>query len=211
MHILLTAMDKRIGALLVCLLAAMPASAQTIGVTTGINFDRLSDITLNEVEARFNSQTGWHVGVWIEFPIGPFGLRGGARYLDAGMLLQGLSDLDTHVKDDFDFNLVEFPFLATFSLGTPVLNPYVFAGPVMRITTGVDPILAPDLKTPSYAMEIGGGLTLSVGRLKLSPEVAYIVGVTSFFGDELTVGSVTLPIDQQHSLNSAMLRLRLGL
>lgn len=178
-----------------------------------MTFDRLSNITLNNVKTRFDDKVGWVIGVWMEAPIGPFGIQVGARYLDAGRLFEGLIEDQPDagdVRDNFDFSFVEVPLLIRYSLGTPVLSPYVFAGPLMRFPAALDAEIAKDVKALSLAVELGAGVRLSLGKLSLFPEIAYVYGVTNFIGDSINVGPVTLNTTDKQSLNSAMLRLSLG-
>lgn len=178
-----------------------------------MTFDRLSSITLDNVKTRFDNKVGWVIGVWMEAPIGPFGIQVGVRYLDTGRLFEGLveeqPDLED-IRDNFDFSFVEVPLLMRYSLGTPVLSPYIFAGPLMRFPTALDAEIAQDVKTLSLAIELGAGVKLRMGNLSLLPEIAYAYGVTNFIGDSIHAGTITLDTTDKQSLNSAMLRLSLG-
>ena len=192
------------------LAAASPAYAQ-FGVTAGLNFDRLSDVAFNDVDANFDNKTGWHVGVWTEFSLGVVTLRPGVRYMNAGKLFEGLSEVNAAIVDDFDIHLVEVPILVRFGLGAAVVKPYVFAGPVLRFPAGVDDIIESDLNSPSIAGELGLGLQLSLGGFSLYPEIAFTFGLSSFIQDELILGFATLSTDDSQKLNTAMLRLGVGL
>ncbi len=193
------------------LMAASPAHAQ-FGVTAGLNFDRLSDVTFNDVDANFDNKTGWHVGVWADFSLGVVTLRPGVRYMNAGKLFEeGLSDINAAAVDDFDITLVEVPILLRFGLGAAVVKPYVFAGPVLRFPAGVDDIIDDDLKTSSIAGELGLGLQLALGGFRLYPEIAFTFGLSSFIEDELIIGFATFQTDDTQKLNTAMLRLGVGL
>ena len=198
--------------LLYATLCLSPSAGQHFGITTGMTFDRLSSITLDNVTTRFDSKVGWVIGVWMEAPFGPFGVQIGVRYLDTGRLFEGLVEdqplEDTH--DHFDFSFVEVPLLIRYSLGTPVLSPYAFAGPLMRFPTALDAEIAEDVKTLSLAIELGAGIKLKLGKLSLLPEIAYAYGITNFIGDSIHAGPITLDTTDKQSLNSAMLRLSLG-
>ncbi len=180
--------------------------AQSIGVSVGANFDRLSNIRLNDKAATFSSKNGWHVEVWIEFPLGLLGMRPGVRYMDAGMLFEGLSDHTANVRDNFDITLVEIPLLFRYSIGISAIQPTLFAGPVGRFTVAVDNIIENDLRSPSLAGEAGIGVEISLGKLRIIPEVAYTWGITNFIDDELLLEFVSLSVDEKQTLNSAMLR-----
>ena len=189
------------------LLFASGGAAQSIGASVGANFDRLADIRLNDREATFSSTSGWHAELWIELPVGPLGLRAGARYMDAGMLFAGLSEHTSSVRDDFDVTLLEIPVLLRYAVGASALQPTLFAGPVARFKALIDAELADDIRSPSLAGEAGVGLEISLGSLRILPEIAYTWGITDFVDTELVIGSVTLSANEGQTLNSAMVRL----
>ena len=194
-----------------CLISVSSVHGQKFGVTAGLNFDRLTDVTLNNVEANFENKTGWHIGIWTDISLlGVLSLRPGVRYMSAGQLFEGLSELNPNVQEDFDINLVEIPILARFAFGAPVVKPYIFAGPVIRFTAGVDKVIDNDLNSPSLAGELGLGVQLSLGGISLYPEIAYTFGLSSFIGDELIIDFVTFSTDDTQRLYTAMVRLGIG-
>jgi hypothetical protein len=189
------------------------AAAQLqFGVTAGLNFNRLTDISFGEAEANFDNKTGWHIGVWAEVGLGPLDLRPGVRYMDAGNLFNGLSDIFEFddFDDDFDVNLVEVPILLRYGFGSPVVKPYVFAGPVIRFPSASNDLIEDDFNSPTLAGELGLGLEVALGGISLYPEIAFTFGLTSFIDeDETIIGSITT--DNSQHLNVAMLRLGIGL
>ncbi len=188
------------------------ASAQTFGVTAGGNFQRLEDISLNEIETKFQSQTGWHVGVWIELPLGPVAaLRAGGRYMAAGKLFEGLQDNNPRLRENFDVSLIELYLVFRLGLPSRVVSPYVFAGPVFRMPTNTEQELSNDLRALSYAGEIGGGLVIDLGPVNLYPEIAYVFGLTQFVENEIILQFISLQVGDPQKLNMAMLRLSVGL
>lgn len=195
----------------VLLLVPPTASAQRVGLTVGANFQRLTDVGLNSVETAFDEQNGWHVGGWVEVPLGPLGVRFGARYMEAGRLFNGLEDNFPIVRDNFDISLVDLSLLLRYGLQSPVINPYVFAGPAFRIPARADKAINNDLASLSHALEIGGGIEINIGSLSLYPEVAYLLGLTTFVEDELVVDFVTLTVDDSQHLNTILVRLSVGL
>lgn len=188
------------------------ALAQSFGVSAGGNFQRLSDIDLNQLETKFESQTGWHVGAWIEVPLGPMaGLRGGGRYMAAGKLFEGLQSNYPSIRENFDVSLFEIYVLLRMGLPSSVVSPYVFAGPVFRLPTKTKSEISDDLKVLSYAGEIGGGLMIGLGPVKLYPEVAYAFGLTRFIENEIVLNLISLQVGDPQKLNMAMIRLSVGL
>ncbi len=193
--------------------ALLPAAqAQTFGVSTGANFQRLSDITLDEVEVKFKSHTGWHVGIWAGFPLGPAAsLRIGGRYMAAGKLFEGIQEEKPRFQDNFDVSLVELHALLTLGLPSQVVSPFVFAGPVFRVPAKTDKQISNDLKALSYAAEVGGGLKIGMGPISLYPEIAYTFGLTRFIENELVLQAIALQVGDPQKLNMVLLRLSVGL
>ena len=179
-------------------------------MSVGGNFQRLSDITLDELRTKFESQTGWHAGAWVELPIGTTSLRAGGRYMSAGQLLKGIQASKPKFPDNFDISMVELYLVLRLGLPSQVLSPYVFAGPVFRIPTNTDSELSNDLHALSFAGEIGGGIAINMGAIRLYPEVAYTFGLTRFMKDKIVVRFIELQVDDSQRLNMAMLRLSVG-
>ncbi len=200
-------------ATVVGLCLAGPASAQInqFGFTAGLNFDRLTDVSLNNVDANFDSKTGWHAEVWIDLSLlGILTLRPGLRYMDAGKLFEGLSEIDERAVDDFDITLVEVPILVHFGFPAPIIKPYILAGPVLRFPVGVDNTIDNDLNSLTLAGELGFGVAVPFAGLTLYPEIAFTFGLSSFTNDEIIIGFATFSTDDSQHLNTAMLRLGVG-
>ena len=201
-------------ATVVGLCLAGPASAQInqIGFAAGLNFDRLTDISLNNVDANFDSKTGWHAEVWIDLSLlGVLTLRPGLRYMDAGQLFDGgFSGIVLDVEDGFDINLVEVPILVHFGFPAPIIKPYILAGPVLRIPVGVDNTIDGDLKSLTLAGELGFGVAIPFAGITLYPEIAFTFGLSSFINDEIIIGFATFSTNDSQHLNTAMLRLGVG-
>jgi len=204
-------MNRHFSALIIGCFLVTTAVAQNFGVSVGANFQRLSDISLNELETKFESQNGWHVGAWLELPLGPAALRGGGRYMAAGKLFEGIQNSHSSVRDNFEVSLVEVYLLLRLGFPSPVVSPYVFAGPVFRFPAQNDADINDDLKVLSYAAEIGGGIEINVGPVSLHPEIAYVFGITRFIEDELILQQIALRAGDPQKLNVAMLRLSVGL
>ncbi len=200
-------------ATVVGLCLAGPASAQIsqIGFTAGLNFDRLTDVSLNNVDANFDSKTGYHIEVWIDLSLlGVLTVRPGLRYIDAGKLFEGLSEIDERAVDDFDITLMELPVLVRFGFPVPVIKPYILAGPVLRFPVGVDNTIDNDLNSLTLAGELGFGVAVPFAGLTLYPEIAFTFGLSSFTNDEIIIGFATFSTNDSQHLNTAMLRLGVG-
>jgi len=98
-----------------------------------------------------------------------------------------------------------------YGFASPVVSPYAFAGPVLRLPLGNDEVIQDELRALSWAGEIGGGIAVNLGPLTLYPEVAYVFGLTRFIENELVLELVTLQLGDTQRLNAALLRLSVGL
>lgn len=198
-------------ALLTGLVQIPDAAAQSWGLTVGLNYQQLSNISINDLNTRFDSKQGWHIGAWFEFNIGSVGIRPGVRYVEAGQLLEGLNETFPATRDNFDVSLLEANLLFRYGIEAPVIGPYVFAGPLFRFPSFTDKVIGNDLAPMSVSGEIGAGLQITIGSIRLYPEVAYTFGFTNFIEDELVIDFVSLTPNDAARLNTAMLRLSIGL
>ena len=80
-----------------------------------------------------------------------------------------------------------------------------------RFVTGVSDLVDDDIKSPTLAGEVGLGLQVSFGGIKLYPEIAFTFGLSNFIDDEIIVGFAIFTTDDTQKLNTAMLRLGVGL
>lgn len=165
-------------ALLALLGALAPNTAQAqLGIAAGANFDRLSDI-----DADTEGALGYHVGLFYDARLGPLGIRPGLFYTDVGDIEY---DTAEGAVEDFDLQLVEIPIDARLRLGgTPILTPYLLAGPVFRINASGDDF-GGNMKDFSMAANAGVGLEVNVQGtgLRLFPELRYSFGVNDIATD----------------------------
>ncbi len=196
---------RLLGALLIVLgLSVGTAQAQGLGVLGGANFNRLSDIEGADGDT-FDNASGYHVGLFYDLTLGPLALRPAVVYVDVGEFDTG--DLQASA-DRFDIRLVEVPIDARFRFGTPLLSPYVMAGPVFRFNASNNDGFEDAFEDVSVGANVGLGVELSVPGvgLTLYPEVRYQFGISDFWdGDAEVFGADVDPQDSQ--LSTFMLRL----
>ena len=183
--------------------SAQPAQAQ-LGVSGGLNFNSLGDIE-GDASATFDNSTGWHVGVFADIGAGPITLRPGVFYHKIGTYEFG--------TEDFDIAAIEVPIDLRFKvLPTPVVKPYLLAGPVLTFPQSEGDFEGTE--DVSVTGDIGAGLefTLPGVGLTLMPELRYSIGVTKFLQDDFEVGDVTFsPDNDDQRLSAFMLRLNIKL
>ncbi len=193
--------------LILAILILTPTQAQgQLGIAAGLNYDELSDISGNR-EAAFDNASGYHVGVFYDLSLATVGLRVGAFYRDAGDVDVSISDVD----DTFALTSWDFPVDIRFNLSaTPVIRPYVMVGPVFSFPSSGADEYDGALEDVSISGNIGAGLELSLGSIRLYPEFRYSIGVSRFMKDKFSIGGVEFDADEIQRQNSVMLRLGIG-
>ncbi len=193
------------GLLLVALMATAPDQARAqLGFAAGLNYESVSDINTSGLQGTYDSAAGYHVGLFLDFGAGPVGLRLGAFYRDLGEFEVSLAGL----KSTVDVTSLDFPIDLRFAvIPTPMVRPYLMAGPVFSIPRSDDEAYDESLEDVSVAGNIGIGLEISVGGMTLLPEFRYTVGVTPFVKDRFTLGGRTFVAEKNDQRsNTAMLR-----
>lgn len=176
--------------------APEPARAQ-IGITGGLNFAETGDITdaagsLSQ-DVALDEATGYHVGLVFEFGGDRFRVRPGVVFRDVGTY-QLPDDADVgDAGQNFDVSVIEIPLdMRLKVLPIPVINPYILAGPMVSLPQG-EGDFGDATRTWSLSGNVGGGLSIVMGSVKLQPEVRYQFGVTDYIsGDAFTIGNETI-------------------
>jgi len=198
MHRLVTASAA---ALAFALISAVPAQAQ-FGIGAGLNFNDLDDIDTSSGSATFDESTGYHFGLFLNLGSGPVSVRPGVFYHQNGTY-------DFPDGDELKMSAVEVPIdiRLDFAPGSPV-GIYLLAAPVVTFPTAGEDDFGEAFKDFSLSADVGAGLAFGLpgGGLTLMPELRYSMGVTDYWSDDFSVGSVTVsPGDRR--LSKWMLRL----
>jgi hypothetical protein len=194
------------GLLLVALVATAPDQAKAqLGFAAGLNFESVSDISTSGLQGTYDSATGYHAGLFLDFGVGPVGLRLGAFYRDLGEFEVSLAGL----KNTVDVTSLDFPVDLRFAvIPTPFVRPYLMAGPVFSIPRSNDEDYDDSLEDVSIAGNVGFGVEISLAGMTLLPEFRYTVGVTPFVKNQFTLGGRTFVAEKNDQRsNTAMLRL----
>ena len=171
-------------------LGTMPAQAQ-LGISGGLNFESIDDIQDSGIdqEAAFDNSTGYHIGVVYNLGFGPVDVRPGFIFRKVGTYdFQGaLNDLEDQA---FDVTAYEVPLDLRFTvLPTPIIKPYILAGPQLTFVRGED-TFDNALEDQSFSLNIGAGTDISLPGLPLTlqPELRYEFGATKFIKDDFEIG-----------------------
>jgi len=185
------------------------------GVAAGLNFENPGDVNIADgVEGTFGNSTGFHVGVFYDFAVGPLAIRPGVFYRDAGNIdysQEGGADVD--LPNDFDLSLIEVPIDLRFRMATPVVKPYLLAGPVFSFPSSDDDVFDESLESIYVSGSIGAGLEVAVPvvGIRLFPEIRYAFGLNSFIKDDAEIFGVNVDAEDTSKLNAFMIRLGVGL
>jgi len=175
-------------ALVLALGTAVPTQAQ-LGVAGGLNFESAGDIeTSTTNNATLDNSTGYHIGLVYEFGLGAATIRPGFFYRRVGTFEFGPSALPQG-ENRFDVSAWQVPLDLRFTvLPTPLVSPYVLAGPMATFPRGEDDF---DDATEeiSYSLNVGIGANISLPAtsLKIQPELRYEFGATKFIQDDFEI------------------------
>lgn len=198
-------------AALLFVLGTAPAQAQ-LGITGGLNFESTDDIQNSGggPNAAFDNSTGYHLGVVYDLGLGPVSVRPGFLYRKVGSYeIQG-QDVGSEVTGgNFDVTAYEVPVDLRFTvLPTPVISPYLLAGPQFTFVNGEDEFddATEDL---SFSLNIGAGtdITLPGLPITLQPELRYEFGATTFIKDDFEIGDQTISPEDSPRFSAFSLRL----
>ncbi len=203
------------------LLLPLTTRAQSVGVVGGLNYGSVEDVSISDARTTYDNRSGYHIGLYLDVPLGPIAIRPGVRYVEAGRLFSGLSEAlrdETggsigEGMDNFNVNMFVIPVDVRLQLPFPLIQPYAFAGPELRFpgASDDDTDLADDLSDNEVAGNLGVGAQISLPGvgLTLTPEARYTIGLTGLMGEDITVGGQTFETSESQNVN--MFFLSLGL
>ena len=193
-------------ALLLLGLIATPAQAQ-LGVSGGLNFESAGDIETMSSDATLDNSTGYHIGLVYELGLGPATIRPGFFYrrvgtfeFSSGALPQG--------EDQFDVSAWQVPVDLRFTvLPTPLVSPYVLAGPMATFPRG-EGDFDDATEEISYSLNVGIGANISLPAvsLKIQPELRYEFGASQFIKDDFEIGDTSFEPQDSPSFSAFGLR-----
>jgi len=168
---------------------AVPAQAQ-FGVAGGLNFESAGDIeTSTNNNATLDNSTGYHLGVVYELGLGAATLRPGIFYRRVGTFEFSQSALPGG-ETSFDVAAWQVPVDLRFTvLPTPLVSPYVLAGPMATFPRGEDEFDdATEEISYSFNIGLGANISLPATSLKIQPELRYEFGASKFIKDDFEIG-----------------------
>lgn len=188
-----------------------PAQAQ-LGVAGGLNFESIDDVEAGSGSATLDNSTGYHVGLVYDLSVGPVGIRPGVYYRRVGTF--DLSSVDNQLANaKYTVSAWEIPVDLRYRfLSTPVLSPYLAAGPKATIPRG-EGDFDEAVTDIAYSLNVGVGADISLPGVgwTLQPELRYTFGASGFFEEDkqVTLGdnNITFTPRDNPRLSSIALRL----
>ncbi len=158
------------------------------GFTFGPEFTKVDMAFEDGRRPELDAVVGFHLGMAFGFEVGPFTLRTGLNFVNAGALFDGTTFL---ARDEFDVSFLTLPIdLRLAPFGGRHVRPYLFAGPGFRY--GLDlkerPIsLRNDIRLLDATFEAGVGISLRIPRvpIRFSPEIRYVSDLFGIYSGEL--------------------------
>jgi len=145
----------------------------SVGIKGGVPLtDPISDRTFTGVDVVthvFSDSKNYVIGPTVELNL-PFGfsVEADALYRPINLTTETTVIPRSLTRISEDIHSAEFPILGKYRfLHTPVVKPYVEAGPIFRY------VAAPASYLSNAGFALGGGIELKVLVLKLSPEIRF--------------------------------------
>jgi hypothetical protein len=153
-----------------CLLAIpTPASAGVqFGIKGGGNMAKITGQDAQDINTTLKNKVGFVAGVFVAFNMGSvFTLQLEALYTMKGVTME-VTDVSTTYIEKIYGNYIEIPLLLKLRIPTPLVSPFVFAGPAVGFklseklnVDGTDvPLGEALLKNNDYGAIFGGGLNI---------------------------------------------------
>jgi hypothetical protein len=176
-----------IGAFACLLVMPRPAAANVqFGIKGGGNMANLTGADLQNITGTLKNKVGFVVGVFLAFNMGSvFTLQLEGLYTMKGVTATS-TDLGTTYVDKLSANYIEIPLLLKFRIPTPLISPFVFAGPAVgfklseKITENGQPVPLDQalFKNNDYGAIFGGGLNIGS---HFQIDVRYSMGLQKVF------------------------------
>ena len=171
-------MKKHLIALTLMLCMGTAALAQgSFVVKAGLNFNKMQDIKIDNLEQSWNSQTGFHVGIGGQYRIPLVGLSFQPEILYSRIRTDIIGEVG---QDSYGFRMdyIDVPLNVQWGINILFLRPYVFAAPYLRYAVSKGDLLEhvewQDLNRLDYGLSLGAGL--EIWKLQVSGKYSWSFG-----------------------------------
>lgn len=158
------------------------------GFTFGPEITKLKVKLKDGSRPTADAKIGFHTGLAIGLDFGPFTIRSGFNFVNAGVLFDGA---ELFSQSELDVNFISIP--VDFRLrpaGTHFMTPYIYAGPEFRYSLDLveRPLSFEDnVRLVDATFSVGAGVSLRIKKLpfRFSPEVRYVTDLTGIYSGQL--------------------------
>lgn len=171
-------MKKHLIALTLMLCIASAALAQgSFVVKAGLNFNKLQDIKIDNLEQSWNSQTGFHAGIGGQYRIPVIGLSFQPEVLYSRIRTDIIGKVGEK-SYGFRVDYIDVPINVQWGINILFLRPYIFAAPYIRyaIAKGdhLEHVDWKDLNRLDYGLSLGAGL--EIWKFQISGKYSWSFG-----------------------------------
>ena len=171
-------MKKHLIALTLMLCMGTAALAQgSFVVKAGLNFNKMQDIKIDNLEQSWNSQTGFHVGIGGQYRIPLVGLSFQPEILYSRIRTDIIGEVG---QDSYGFRMdyIDIPLNVQWGINILFLRPYVFASPYVRYALAKGDWLTDvpweDINRFDYGLSLGAGI--EIWKLQVSGKYSWSFG-----------------------------------
>lgn len=172
-----------------CVVGFQPCRGQVfVGFSAGPQLSSVKMEFTGGERPKVDLVLGFHVGVMLGYDYGPFAIRSGLNYVNAGALFNDNGFFD---RNEFDVNFVTVPVDLRFWLTREGrVRPYLFVGPEFRYALSLEDSnlsLKEDLRLLDATFAAGLGISLRVKYVpfRFSPEIRYAADLTGIYDGEI--------------------------
>ncbi len=184
-------------ALLLCV--SMYANAQvSFVVKAGLNFSKMSDIKLGNLEQSWNAQTGFHAGIGAQYKIPKIGISFQPEVLYSRMRTNFHRPVTDHAYN-FRIDYINVPLNLQWGIDLKAIRPYVFVAPYISYAIAKGELLEniewDNLNRFDYG--VGLGLGIELWKLQISGKYSWGFG-KPFDKNGIDIDSEDWQLDDSH-------------
>lgn len=155
------------------------------GVKAGLNFNSMSDISLNDPKGSYDGKTGFHVGAFykVGLPLG-FALQPELLYTQKGGTVASLPDVP---KTDVKMHYVQLPVNIQWGVDLVLFRPFLLVSPYIGYAIakgdGFSDIKWSNFNKFEYGIGLGAGL--EVWKFQVSGRYCWDLGKIGTFKEDM--------------------------
>ncbi len=132
-------------------------------VKGGLNYTKMSDITLGNLDQAWNAQTGFHAGIGAQFKIPKTGFSFQPEALYSRVRTNFIGPI-TQDSYDFQIDYVNVPLNLQWGIDLTVIRPFIFAAPYISYAIGKGELLEnvewDNFNRFDYGVGLGAGIEI---------------------------------------------------